>query len=164
MRDEIKINLNRERDRLAQEKLKEQLFNILLEQNPIEIPNSLVQSESKRIHDELHPHHGQEHHHSHEETQIFDNLAKKRVTLSLLITEFARKHTLTIDQARVQTRIQEIAATYEHPEEVIRWISSNKEQKSIVETRVLEEQVVEKLLEGAQIVEKTINYQELIAK
>ncbi|OGT53215.1 MAG: trigger factor [Gammaproteobacteria bacterium RIFCSPHIGHO2_12_FULL_42_13] len=165
LRNEIKTNLDRERDRLVRERVKEQLFNKLLEQNSLEVPGSLIQGEAKRIHDELHPHHqGHDHGHSHEEMEIFNDLAKKRVTLSLLITAYAKKQAIMVDSARVLARIQEIAASYEHPEEVIRWFSTNKEQKSAVESQVLEDQVIEKLLQGANVTEKAVTYQELIAK
>ena len=57
-----------------------------------------------------------------------------------------------------------MASTYQDPEEVINYYYSNQEQLSSVESRVLEDQAVEKLLENANIAEKQCNYQEAISQ
>ena len=60
--------------------------------------------------------------------------------------------------------IEEMASTYEEPEEVINWYYSNQEQLASIESKVLEDQVVEKLLENANIVDKACSYQEAIGQ
>jgi trigger factor len=60
--------------------------------------------------------------------------------------------------------IEEMASTYQDPEEVINYYYSNQEQLSSVESRVLEDQAVEKLLENANITEKQCSYQEAISQ
>jgi trigger factor len=57
-----------------------------------------------------------------------------------------------------------MASTYEDPEEVINYYYSNQEQLSSVESKVLEDQVVEKLLEGANIKDSECSYQEAISR
>ena len=59
---------------------------------------------------------------------------------------------------------EEMAATYEDPEEVVNWYYSNQEQLSSVESKVLEDQVVEKLLASANIVENECTYQEALSQ
>ena len=49
-----------------------------------------------------------------------------------------------------------MASTYQDPDEVINYYYSNQEQLASVESKVLEDQVVEKLLENAQIVQKGV--------
>src|SRR5207253_7688468 len=98
---------------------KEQVFRQLLEQNPIDVPASLVEREAKNIHDEIYQHQDHDHHkHSQNELSAFNDIAKKRVALGLLIAEYARQTELKADSARVFKRIQEIASTYENPKEV----------------------------------------------
>lgn len=161
LKTQIKQSLEQERDRLVQEKLKEQVFSQLLNQNPIDVPKSLIAHEAKNIHDEVYQHQHHDHHqHTTEEFAVFDEMAKKRVALGLLIGAYAKQIGLTVDKERVQQRIQEIAAAYEKPEEVINWLSSS-ERKSGIEAQVMEDQVMDKLMEGTTITEKPMSYAEL---
>lgn len=161
---ELKMQINRtleqERDRLVKEKLKEQIFGQVLEQNPIEVPKSLIAREAKNIHDEIYPHQHDHHHHSDSEMNTFNEIAKKRVALGLLIAEFAKQANLNTDKDKVKQRIEEIAAQYENPNEVIAWLSSD-EHRSGIEAQVMEDQVIDKLLEGVSVTEKIISYAEL---
>lgn len=162
LRAEIKKNLEREVERLINTKLKAKIFDLLIEQNPLEIPKSLIEQEAKRIHDEVHPHHGKEHHHSAAEMAEFNVAAQRNVTLGLLIGEFVKQHKLTPAKDRIEAHITKMAAAYENPAEVIKWYSSDKRRLAEVEMLVLEEQVVEKLLEGVDVKEKTLSYNDLI--
>ena len=60
--------------------------------------------------------------------------------------------------------IEEMASTYQDPQEVIDYYYSNQEQLSAVESKVLEDQAVEKLLQSANITDKECTYQEAIAQ
>src|SRR3990167_3460296 len=162
LKDQIRQTLQQECDRLIKEKLKNQIFQYLLEQNPIEVPKSLVEREAKRIHDELYPEHHDHAHHQHTdvETASFKDVASKRVALGLLIREYAKQERMTAHQERVKQRIQEIASLYQKPQEVVAWLSS-KERIQDIEAQILEDQVMDQLLEGAHLEEKTMSYAEL---
>lgn len=159
---QIKQSLEQERDRLVKENIKEQVFKALLEQNPIEIPKSLIAREAKNIHDEMYPQHQHHDHHAHseEETAAFSEIAKKRVALGLLIAEFSKQAELKVDKDRVTKRIMEIASAYENPQEVINWLSAD-DRRSGVEAQVLEDQVMDKLIEGVSVTNKTMSYADL---
>jgi len=60
--------------------------------------------------------------------------------------------------------VEEIASTYEEPQEVVDYYYGNREQLAAVESRVLEDTVVEKLLEKAQITQKQCSYEEALAR
>ncbi|MEJ2532608.1 MAG: trigger factor [Halioglobus sp.] len=94
--------------------------------------------------------------------EMFTENAERRVRLGLIMAELINKLDLKVDPDRVRTTIEEMASTYEEPEEVVNWYYSNQEQLSAVQSRVLEDQVVEKLLENANIVEKECSYQEAV--
>lgn len=161
LRTQIKQSLEQEKDRLVSEKLKDQVFRRLLDLNPLEVPKSLIAREAKNIHDEMHPNHGDhEHHHGEEENAMFNELAKKRILLSILISEFGKQANIEPDKGKVTQRIQEIAAAYENPQEVMQWLSS-EERLSGIAAQVMEDQVVDKLLEGVNVTTKTITYAEL---
>lgn len=155
---EIRNNLERELARMVKAKLKSQVFNALYEQNSVEVPKSLIEREAGRIHDQVHPHHGHEHDHTEAEMQQFNDAAKKNVVLGLLVGELIKQHNLTPDNDRVQAFINSHAAAYEKPEDVIKWYTTDKRRMAEVEMQVLEEQVIEKLLEGIQLPEKMLSY------
>lgn len=161
LKEQIKQSLEQERDRLVREKLKEQIFKALLEQNPIDVPKSLVAQEAKNIHDEVYQHQHHDHNqHSDAEMTAFNDVAKKRVAIGILIAEYAKQGQIQLDKARVQKRVLEIAAAYENPKEVIEWLSTDN-RISGIESQVMEDQVMEKLLEPISVIEKTMNYDEL---
>jgi trigger factor len=162
LKNQIKQSLEQERDRLVKEKLKEQVFRQLLEQNPLDVPQSLVAREAKNIHDEVYPQHQHHDHHQHsdDEMSAFNDVAKKRVALGLLIAEYAKKNNISADKALVQKRIEEIAAAYEHPQEVVEWLSTDA-QRGGIEAQVMEDQVLDKLIQGVKVNEKTMSYAEL---
>lgn len=159
LKQQIRDSLEQERDRLVREKMKEQVFRQLLEQNPIDVPKSLIDREAQNIHDEIHPGHSH-HDHSDDEMAAFNDIAQKRVALGLLIAEFAKQAALKPEQSRVLKRIQEIAAAYENPQEVVAYLSAD-ERRNGIEAQVMEDQVMDKLIEGVAVTEKSMNYAEL---
>ncbi|TAK78720.1 MAG: trigger factor [Gammaproteobacteria bacterium] len=160
LKSQVKQSLEQERDRLVKEKFKEQVFRHLLEQNPIEVPKALVHQEADRIHDEVYQHQHDHHQHSESEMTMFNELAKKRVTLGLLMAEYAKTANIQLDVERVKQRIQEIASAYEQPQEVIKWLSSPENRRGL-EGQVMEDQAMDKLMEGIPTTDKTMSYAEL---
>ena len=162
MQTEIKKNLERELERVVNLKLKNQVFDVLLEQNTIELPHAMIEQEANRIHDEVHPHHGQPHQHTKEEMARFDEIAKRNVALGLLVAEIVKQHTLSVNASRVQDYLAKITAAYEDPAEVMKWYANNKRAQAEIEMHVLEDQVVEKLLEQVQVTNQMVSYNELV--
>jgi trigger factor len=66
------------------------------------------------------------------------------------------------DPAKVREAIEEIAATYESPDEVINWYYGNEEQLSAVESSVLEDQAFDFLLAQAKVTEQQVSYEDVI--
>src|SRR3989338_5647541 len=160
LKTQIKQSLEQERDRLVKEKLKEQVFDHLLLQNSLEVPVALVTREAQQIHNEIYAndqHH--KHQHSEKEMAAFNEIAKKRVALGLLIAEYAKKRDLKVDPERVSKRIQEVAIHYQNPQEVVTWRSS-KENKGGIEAQVMEDQVIHELTKDLPITDKVVSYAE----
>lgn len=162
---EIRKNLEREARRLEKEKVKKQIFDHLLQKNPLEIPKALIEREAKRIHDELHPHHaGQEHGHSEAEMATFNASAKYNVALGIIVGKLLKQYQLKLDKDRFNTHVEQLAAIYENPQEVVKWYSTDKRARADAEMLVLEEQLVEKLLENVEITEVKLSYNDFIKR
>lgn len=165
LRAEIKKNLEREVERVTKAKFKAKIFDLLLEQNTLEVPQAMIEQEAKRIHDEMHPHHGGEAHgHSKEEMAEFNEAAKRNVIIGLLIAEFVKQNKLVPEKAMVDAHLAKLSTSYENPAEVIKWYTSDKRRLAEIEMLIMEDQVIDKLTEGSTIKEKTVPYDELIQR
>jgi len=96
--------------------------------------------------------------------EMFADQAERRVKLGLVVAEMISQFELTAEPAKVREAIEDIASTYQDPEEVINWYYSENEQLAGIESRVLEDAVVEKLLSTAAIAEVECSYQDALAK
>jgi len=81
-----------------------------------------------------------------------------------VMSEYIAKHGIRADSGRVRAAVEEIAATYQNPQEVIDYYFANRDQLAAIESKVLEDLVVEKLLENADVSEKKCSYQEAIGR
>ena len=95
--------------------------------------------------------------------RIFDEPARNRVRLSLLVNKLLDERKLEVDQARVDARIQSIAATYEDPQEVVDWYKKDQETLRRLEAAILEEQLIDQLYTQAQVSEEDKTFQEVMA-
>lgn len=162
-RAEIRKNIERELQSRIQAQLQSRVFEKLLEQNAIDVPEALITQEAERIHQQMHPHHaGKENSHSEAEMSEFRTMAKRNVTLGLLVAELIKQFHLVVDKERLKSRIDAIATAYEKGKEVEDWYTNNPQARSEIEMLILEEQVVDKLLESVTITEKNISYDEFL--
>ena len=92
----------------------------------------------------------------------FEEAAQRRVKLGLLVAEVIRKGDIELDKERVRERVRQLAADYGNPEEVVKLYTQNRQLMDRLEMEVMEEQVVNWLLERAQISEKPIAFKELM--
>ena len=77
-----------------------------------------------------------------------------------MLAEIVKRFEIKADGDLVRQRIEAIAATYERKDEVVQWYYQNDKMLAEIESVVLEDQVVKKLLEGANIEVKVVSYQE----
>ncbi|MDB6062132.1 MAG: trigger factor [Verrucomicrobiaceae bacterium] len=94
--------------------------------------------------------------------EMFKAQAERRVKLGLILSEIIGRENIKADAAKVRSAVEEIASTYEDPQEVISWYFGNRQQLQSVEAMVIEDQVVAFLLESAKVSEKPCNYEEAL--
>jgi trigger factor len=156
LKQEVTGNMQRELKGLVSSKLKTQVFDGLLENNPIDVPQGLVDAEAQQL-QEQHAFQGQ----SDDELRA---RAERRVKLGMLASGIAAHNQLQIDPDRVRTMVETIAASYEKPEEVIQWYYGNQEMLANVQSSVMEEQVVEWVIEhsGVEVTDQPQTFSELV--
>lgn len=163
-RKEVAANMERELKKASKNRLKTNVMDVLLEQNEVDVPSALVGSEIDVLRQQALQQFGQGAQNldpSLLPDELFREQAEKRVKLGLILGEVIKQKGLRADAAKVREAIEDIAATYETPEEVVNYYYSNKEQLDTVESAVLEDQVFDLIAEQAQIKERKVSYQEL---
>ena len=95
-------------------------------------------------------------------TQLFESEARRRVALGLLLSRMAVAQEIKADEQRVRTHLEAVAASYQDPAEVIRWHEQNPQAMEGIRALVIEDQIVEWLLERAQVSEKPSTFAEIM--
>ncbi len=167
-RREIAKNMARELKNSLESKIKQQVMDAVLEaHNTLDVPRALVGQEVSAMRSQMFQQYGGMPNQDLDlESLLPDSMfaenAERRVKLGLILAEYIEKHGLKADGDKVRAAVEEMASTYEDPQEVIDYYYSNRQQLSAVESKVLEDQVVEKLLESANISEKACGFQEAV--
>ncbi len=161
-REEVKKNMERELKQAVSNKVKNDVVDGLLETTEVDIPATLSDQEIDRLRKEAVERFGGQVDFQQLPKEIFQEQAERRVKTGLLFQEVVKVNDLKVDPAKVDEKIREIASTYEQPDEVIAHFSGNAEQKSQIESSVLEDQVVDYVLSQATVTEKKVKYEEAI--
>jgi trigger factor len=165
MRAEVRANVEREVKKRIEAKVKEQALQALLGATPLEIPKSLVGMEANGMAERavadlkargidpqqvpLNP-------------QAFEEAAKRRVALGLIIAELARSENLQPKPAEVRALVEQEAQSYESPAEVVKWFYMQPQRLSEMEALALETNVVKWVLTKAQVLDKQVTFDELM--
>lgn len=152
LRAALKENMERELNAAVKAGVKNQVMNRLIERNPVTVPAVMIKDEIARLAEQagIKTEPGDD---SMDEVKqnAFGTEAKRRVQLGLIIAKLVRDRKMQVDNSRVQAHVEQVASTYEDPAEVIQYFRSTQGAMEDIRAMVLEEQVVDSLLEQAQI-------------
>ena len=164
-RSELRGNMERELDDGLKALTKRRVLEALLEGQEIEVPAGLVDEEIEHAmerrraefrHSDIDPDR-----HLPERSR-FEEGARRRVVLSLLMAEIIKTHDIQVDPDRVRRRIETIASTYEDENEVMSYYYSDSQRLSYIESTVLEDQVVEWVLREARVSEEVLPFDRVL--
>ena len=167
MRAEVEANLKREVKRRIEARLKDQVMDALLKANPIAIPNALVDMEIQRLMQAARQDMEQRGMKAKDmplQPEWFAENAKRRVTLGLILAEVVKTENLQAKPEQVRAMVEDMAASYEQPEEVIRWYYAQPQRLSDVEGVAIESNVVEWVLGKAKVTDKAVAFDELMSQ
>lgn len=157
LKADVRSNLEREAANRARAVVRARALKLLLDANPIDVPQNLVEAEIRRLKN------------SDASTGVkadddmsYQRRSRGRVALGLILGEFIRSRRLVTDPAKVRAKLEEMAADYESPPEFIQWHYQKPERLAEIESLVMEEQVVEELLKSADITDRPVNFQDLL--
>jgi trigger factor len=159
LRADIRNNMERELRQRLRSQLKTKVMDLLVEANPLEVPKALVNQEIEDLRQQMRQNMGGGAGNMQLPSSLFEEQARRRVSVGLIMAEVVKVNAIEPDPARVQTTLEEIASTYEDPQQVISYYRSNPEQRAAVENLVREDQVVDWVLGQVQVVEEQSTFE-----
>ncbi len=167
LRSEVRANLEREMGDQVRVRVRDQVFNLLLQQNELPVPAALEEAEIDRLitvaGDNLEAQ-GLPRGRVPQDRARYADEARRRVALGLILAEIVRSRGMVADPSQVRARVERLAESYESPQEFIDWHYAEPNRLSQIESLVLEEQVVTVLLEAADIHDRTMSFEELVGR
>ena len=164
-RIDVKSNMERELEVALRGKLKGSVMDALYAKIPLTIPNSLVDIEienlmkpyietakrqKKNLDDLPLP------------RDMFEARAKRRVALGLILGEIIQKNAIKLDDDKVRSTIEDMAKSYEQPQDVVSWYYTDESRLNEVQQMVLEDQAIEWLVAQAKVSDEQVNFSDVM--
>lgn len=163
---EIRDNIGREAQRRVKVRNKDNAMEVLLKIAQLEVPKALLENEAERLMHETLQNMGERGMKIPKgmqlPTDMFHERAARRVKLGLILAELVKKHDLSAKPEQVKAMLHELAVSYEHPEEVVRWYNAEPGRLRDVENLVLEDNVVAWVMAGAKVSDQAVTMNELM--
>jgi trigger factor len=168
LRADIRKNLEREVKFRLLARNKNAVMDTLLAHAELDVPQAIVQSELDRMVEGARADLKQRGIKDADKAPIPDDIfrpqAEKRVRLGLVVAELTRSNDLFPKTEQVKAHVEELASSYEKPQDVVRWYFSDEKRMAEVESVVIENNVTNFVLGKAKIVEKSVSFDELMAQ
>jgi trigger factor len=158
LRAEVRQSMTRELDDLVRNRVRGQVLEALYNENKIEVPRALVEDQIQQLQLDMARRANITDPKQLPPAQTFEESARRRVALGLLLGEIVKSENLKVDRERVQARLTDVAAAYPNPDEVRRAYLQNPEAMRQIESAVLEDQVVDWVVSKAKIKDKPATF------
>jgi trigger factor len=168
LRADIRKNLEREVKFRLLARNKQSVMDALIAKAELDLPKSSVQSEVDRMIEGARADLKQRGIKDADKAPIPEDMfrpqAERRVRLGLVVAELVRSHNLQAKPEQIKAHVEELAASYEKPAEVVRWYFSDRQRLAEVEAIVLENNVTDFVMSQAKVVDKPVSFDELMGQ
>jgi len=158
-RADVRANMERELKQRIAARIKEQALEALMAAHSLEVPGVLVGAEIQSLKEQMYQELGGKR--MELPDSLFAESARRRVALGLIVAEVVKRNAIKPDPVRVRAAVEEMAATYENPQEVIDYYYAERQRLAPVESLVLEEQVVDWVLGQATVEDEETTFARL---
>lgn len=166
-RSDVRNTMERELEQVLRGKLKNAVMDALYQTIQVTIPNSLVDEEVENL---MKPYkeNAKKKKIKLEDLQlprdIFEEQAKRRVALGLILGEVIQQNSIKLDDSKVRSVIEDMSKSYERPQDVIDWYYADEKRLNDVQQMVLEDQAVDWLLAQAKVTDQSMNFSDVMDK
>lgn len=168
LRADIRKNLEREVKARLLARNKQAVMDALVARAELECPKSSVQAEVQRLLEgaraDLKQRGVKDADKAPIPEDIFRPQAERRVRLGLVVAELVHSHNLHAKPEQVKAHIEELAASYEKPTDVVRWYYGDNNRLGEVQAVVLENNVTDYVLSKAKVNVKMVTFDELMGQ
>lgn len=161
LRNKVRENMTRELEQRLEAQTKATAFDLLLEHNTIELPETLVNSEANQLAHKAHEGHDHGDHHHHDLEPHLEE-ARKRVSLGLLLSEIVTVHELKADADKVRANIDRMADPFDDKEAFVNWYYSQPERLAEIENVVLENEIVDWIFNQVNVIEEESDFDSIM--
>ncbi|MEK6213759.1 MAG: trigger factor, partial [Vibrio fluvialis] len=163
LKAEVRKNMDRELKQAIKARIKEQAIEGLVKENDIDVPSALIDQEINVLRQQAAQRFGGNMEAASQlPRELFEEQAKRRVVVGLLLGEVIKAEELKADEEKVKALIEEMATAYEDPTEVIAYYEQNEQMMNNMRNVALEEQAIDAIIAKAQVTEKAISFNELM--
>jgi len=165
MRDDIKVNLEREVNARIKARNKEAVMDALVKHTEMDVPKVMIEQDSQRLAEQTRQdmaQRGMDVQSLPFPADLFATKAERRVRLGLILSQLVSENNLQATQEQVKAQIEDFSQSYEDPKEVLKYYYSDRRRLGEVEALVLEENVVNYVLGKAKVTTKDIAFDELM--
>jgi trigger factor len=168
LRADIKRNLEREVKFRVLARNKNAVMDALVANAELDLPKSSVQAEIDRMIEgaraDLKQRGIKDADKAPIPEEVFRPQAERRVRLGLVVAELVRANELHAKPEQIKAHIEELAASYEKPTDVVRWYYGDNRRLAEVEAVVIENNVTDFVLGKAKVNDKSVSFDELMAQ
>ncbi|MCY7319212.1 MAG: trigger factor [Ramlibacter sp.] len=168
LRADIKKNLEREVKFRVLARNKQSVMDALVAKSELDLPKSSVQAEVDRMIEgaraDLKQRGIKDADKAPIPEEMFRPQAERRVRLGLVVAELVRASELKARPEQIKSHVEELAASYEKPEDVVRWYYSDNRRLAEVEAIVIENNVTDFVLGKAKVSDKSISFEDLMGQ
>ncbi len=168
LRADIRKNLEREVKFRLLARNKQAAMDALVAKAELDLPKSSVQAELDRMVENARADLKQRGIKDADKAPIPDDIfrpqAERRVRLGLVVAELVRANDLAAKPEQIKAHVDELAASYEKPADVVRWYFGDNRRMAEVEAIVIENNVTEFVLAKAKVTAKAVSFDELMAQ
>ncbi len=163
LRAEVRKSMERELADVIRNRVRGQVLDALYRQNPVDVPRTLLEEQVRQLQIDTARRMGIRDASQLPAREPFEEPARRRVALGLLMSQIVQTEQIKLDRERVQARLTDLIASYPEPqqEEARRAYLQNQDAVRQIESAALEDQVVDWLLSKANITDKPMTFKEI---
>lgn len=168
-RNQVREHMEREVEQVLKNRLRDGVMKSLQSANEVELPKVMVKEEQKRIQAQFESNLKKQGINPEdikrpEDEEQFQEQARKRVTLQLLVAELIQKNEIKADPAKVRETVMKYAENYQDPAAIMNWYYSDKDRLAEIEAMTLENEVVNWVVERAKLTNVNLTFDECMNK
>jgi trigger factor len=163
LRAEVRKSMERELTDVIRNRVRGQVLDALYRQNPVDVPRALLEEQVQQLQIDTARRMGVRDASQIPAREPFEEPARRRVALGLLMSQIVQTEQIKLDRERVQTRLGDLVAQYPEPQqdEMRRAYQQNQDAMRQIESAALEDQVVDWVVGRANITDKPMTFKEI---